>query len=223
MARFPDSGAPLRASWLALPPEPWKNGGGVTRTLAADPDGRWRVSIADIQRDGPYSRFPGDDRVSVVLSGDGVTLQGEGVAVPLRPREPAPFGGDAALQSTLIGGPVRVLNLFVRRGEAVASVTCAGVAAARCDVGSLPAAMAGRAVTQLIVAADAGGTGQGGFPGGLESGEYLLWRDGEMPGVDTPGVAAPGVDTPGTHPLPATPAAGFAVILTIAVSAAGPG
>ena len=157
---------PQRASWLALPPEPWKNGGGVTRTLAADPDGRWRVSIADIERDGPYSRFPGYDRVSVVLSGDGVTLQGEGVAVPLRPREPAPFGGDVGLQSTLIGGPVRVLNLFVRRGEAAASVTCAGVAAGRCDVGGLPGAMAGRAVTQLIVAADAGGAGgQGGFRG----------------------------------------------------------
>lgn len=209
MARCPDLAAPQRANWLALPPEPWKNGGGVTRTLAADPAGRWRVSIADIERDGPYSRFPGYDRVSVVLSGEGVTLQGEGVLVALRPREPAPFGGDDGLQSTLIGGPVRVLNLFVRRGEAVASVTCAGVAAGRCDVGGLPGAMAGRAVTQLIVAAQADGAGgQGGFLGELESGEYLLWRD---------------VPTPDAHPLPATPAAGFAVILTIAVSAANPG
>ncbi|MFY3435275.1 HutD family protein [Achromobacter mucicolens] len=208
MARCPDLAAPQRASWLALPPEPWKNGGGVTRTLAADPDGRWRVSIADIERDGPYSRFPGYDRVSVVLSGEGVTLQGEGVAVPLRPREPAPFRGDDVLQSTLIGA-VRVLNLFVRRGEAVASVTCAGVAAGRCDVGGLPGTLAGRTVTQLIVAAQVGrAVGQGGFPGELESGEYLLWRD---------------VPAPDAHPLPATPAAGFAVILTIAVSAASPG
>jgi environmental stress-induced protein Ves len=209
LARCPDLAAPQRASWLALPPEPWKNGGGVTRTLAADPDGRWRVSIADIERDGPYSRFPGYDRVSVVLSGEGVTLQGEGVAVPLRPREPAPFRGDDVLQSTLIGGAVRVLNLFVRRGEAVASVTCAGVAAGRCDVGGLPGTLAGRTVTQLIVAAQVGrAVGQGGFPGELESGEYLLWRD---------------VPAPDAHPLPATPAAGFAVILTIAVSAASPG
>lgn len=209
MARCPDLAAPQRASWLALPPEPWKNGGGVTRTLAADPDGRWRVSIAVIERDGPYSRFPGYDRVSVVLSGEGVTLQGEGVLVALRPREPAPFRGDDVLQSTLIGGPVRVLNLFVRRGEAVASVTCASVAAGRCDVGGLPGTLAGRTVTQLIVAAQADGAGgQGGFPGELESGEYLLWRD---------------VPAPDAHPLPATPAAGFAVILTVAVSAASPG
>lgn len=60
-----------QAAWQALPPEPWKNGGGVTRTLAVDGQAavpRWRVSIADIEQDGPYSRFPGYDRVSVVLS-----------------------------------------------------------------------------------------------------------------------------------------------------------
>lgn len=81
MAQFPEAGGARRGPWQALPPEPWKNGGGVTRTLAADKDAaesaaaRWRVSIADITRDGPYSRFAGDDRVSVVLSGAGVVLR----------------------------------------------------------------------------------------------------------------------------------------------------
>ncbi|CAB3725532.1 Protein Ves [Achromobacter deleyi] len=81
MAQFPETGGARRGPWQALPPEPWKNGGGVTRTLAADKDAaesaaaRWRVSIADITRDGPYSRFAGDDRVSVVLSGAGVVLR----------------------------------------------------------------------------------------------------------------------------------------------------
>ena len=154
MAQFPDSRGPVRASWLALPPEPWKNGGGVTRTLAADPAGRWRVSIADIERDGPYSRFPGFDRVSVVLAGEGVMLQGEGVAVALRPCEPAAFGGDALLQSTLVGGAVRVLNLFVLRGAAVASVTCSDVASGCCEVGSLPAGADGRDVTRLVVTSE---------------------------------------------------------------------
>lgn len=144
----------MRANWLALPPEPWKNGGGVTRTLAADPAGRWRVSIADIERDGPYSRFPGYDRVSVVLAGDGVMLQGEGVAVPLRLREPAVFGGDALLQSALVGGPVQVLNLFVLRGSAMASVTCSGAAFGGCEVGALPAGEDGREVTRLVVTAE---------------------------------------------------------------------
>ena len=81
MAQSPETGGARRGPWQALPPEPWKNGGGVTRTLAADKDAaesaaaRWRVSIADITRDGLYSRFAGDDRVSVVLSGAGVVLR----------------------------------------------------------------------------------------------------------------------------------------------------
>lgn len=167
MAQSPDSLDPVRASWLALPPEPWKNGGGVTRTLAADPAGRWRVSIADIERDGPYSRFPGFDRVSVVLAGEGVMLQGEGCAVPLRLREPAVFGGDALWQSTLVGGPVQVLNLFVLRGGAVASVTCSGAPSGGCEVGLMPAGVAGREVTRLVVTAE----------------EYRMSRGVEMRGV----------------------------------------
>ena len=225
MARFPEPPVPTRASWLALPPEPWKNGGGVTRTLAVDPAGRWRVSIADIGRDGPYSRFPGYDRVSVVLSGEGVTLQGEGVAVPLQPSEPAVFGGDAALQSTLVGGPVRVLNLFVLRGEAVAQVACTGVSPGHCEAGFLPEAAVGpREVTRLVVAADAG---QAGGPPAKQAapgaGEYLLTRRVEGPGVATPRVATPGVATPtATHAWALASGSGFAVVLDIAVLAGGP-
>lgn len=134
MARCPDS-AP--ASWLALPSEPWKNGGGRTRTLAADGAGRWRASIADIDRDGPYSRFPGYDRVSVVLSGQGVALRGEGAAVLLLPGKPAGFSGDAAFQSRLLGDPVRVLNLFVLRRAARACVCAIGGPAAALRAGAL--------------------------------------------------------------------------------------
>lgn len=130
------------AAWQALPPEPWKNGGGVTRTLAVDGQAampRWRVSIADIERDGPYSRFPGYDRVSVVLSGQGVALQGEGAGLDLLPGVPTAFAGDLALESRLLGGPVQVLNLFVLRAAAQATVSCAGSARAPLIVGALAA------------------------------------------------------------------------------------
>lgn len=156
MAQSPETGGARRGPWQALPPEPWKNGGGVTRTLAADKDAaesaaaRWRVSIADITRDGLYSRFAGDDRVSVVLSGAGVVLRDTraglrdecvprgNAGVPLReagvqvfdggtqvwlaPGQPVAFAGDAAWHGTLVDGPVQVLNLFVRRGAARARV-----------------------------------------------------------------------------------------------------
>ncbi len=35
----------------------------------------WRVSIADVERDGPFSRFPGIDRTIVLLEGAGMRLR----------------------------------------------------------------------------------------------------------------------------------------------------
>jgi environmental stress-induced protein Ves len=49
-------------------PRPWKNGGGQTTDVAVFPDGAglddfdWRVSIARVDGDGPFSIFPGVDR-----------------------------------------------------------------------------------------------------------------------------------------------------------------
>jgi len=51
---------------------PWKNGGGVTREVAAFPEGAaldafvWRVSVADVAQAGPFSRFAGIDRTLAV-------------------------------------------------------------------------------------------------------------------------------------------------------------
>ncbi|MFM0598368.1 MULTISPECIES: HutD/Ves family protein [Paraburkholderia] len=59
---------------------PWKNGGGVTREVAAVPEQAgldcfvWRVSIADVAQAGPFSRFAGIDRTLVLLSGAGMLL-----------------------------------------------------------------------------------------------------------------------------------------------------
>ena len=53
----------------------WKNGGGVTREVAAYPPGAglddfdWRVSMATVEAGGPFSVFPGVDRVLAVLEG----------------------------------------------------------------------------------------------------------------------------------------------------------
>lgn len=157
MAQFPDPAGPTRANWLALPSEPWKNGGGVTRTLAVDDaipgrTPRWRVSVAEIERDGPYSRFPGYDRVSVVLSGDGVDLLGDGTAVTLLPGIATAFAGDVAFQSRLRGGAVRVLNLFVLRGAAQASVLCAGAAQQALTAGSVLAEESAAQTLRVVLA-----------------------------------------------------------------------
>ncbi|HXZ10527.1 MAG TPA: HutD family protein, partial [Paraburkholderia sp.] len=68
----------IRATGLVA--SPWKNGGGVTREVAAYPQGAgldtfvWRVSVADVSQPGPFSRFAGIDRTLVLLSGAGMLL-----------------------------------------------------------------------------------------------------------------------------------------------------
>ena len=50
-------------------PEPWANGGGTTRELARADDGSWRISLADIGSDGPFSVLAGRHRVLTVVEG----------------------------------------------------------------------------------------------------------------------------------------------------------
>jgi uncharacterized protein len=99
-----------------ITPQSWKNGGGVTRELLAWPsvdDWIVRVSVADIERDGPFSPFPGVERHFAVLKGNGVRLFGvdefrAGSSV-------ARFEGEIAPYCELIDGPTRDLNVMIRR------------------------------------------------------------------------------------------------------------
>lgn len=100
----------------SIAPELWRNGGGVTRTLAREGD-EWRVSIAEVQKDGSYSRFEGLSRISFVLRGDGVVLRDADHAIELLPRQAMEYDGDTPWQATLIDGPVSVLNVMSRRGR----------------------------------------------------------------------------------------------------------
>ncbi|MBP0595148.1 HutD family protein [Paraburkholderia sp. LEh10] len=111
---------------------PWKNGGGVTREVAAFPVGAgldafvWRVSVADVAVAGPFSRFAGIDRTLVLLSGAGMLLDETGAdAVTHALREPldvARFEGETAIDARLVDGATRDFNLMVRRGAATGDV-----------------------------------------------------------------------------------------------------
>jgi hypothetical protein len=74
-----------------------------------------RVSVADIDRDGPFSVFPGVQRWFVVLQGAGVALTVDGrVQCLARGDAPLLFAGDAAVDCRLLDGPTRDLNLMLR-------------------------------------------------------------------------------------------------------------
>ena len=109
---------------------PWKNGGGVTREVAAFPEGAtldsfvWRVSIADVAQPGPFSRFEGIDRTLVLLSGAGMLLDAaNGPAHALtQALDMAHFAGESAIDARLVDGATRDFNLMVRRGVASGEV-----------------------------------------------------------------------------------------------------
>lgn len=94
-------------------PQPWANGGGATRELLRADDGSWRVSLADIDRDGPFSSFPGRRRLLTVVDGTVLTLVVDGVEQVVEPRRPFAFDGDAEVTASVPEGPVRVLNVIV--------------------------------------------------------------------------------------------------------------
>lgn len=104
-------------------PAPWKNGGGVTWELAAGPVGAgldtfdWRISIAEVAVGGPFSSFPGIDRILTVLSGEGMALHvaGYGSTTLGSESEPFAFPGDLPCNATLAAGPIKDLNIMVRR------------------------------------------------------------------------------------------------------------
>ncbi len=109
---------------------PWKNGGGVTVEIAVHPKGAsvddfdWRISMATVASDGPFSVFPGIDRTLSVLEGDGIVLDVEGEETTLT-RESAPlaFAADARSSARLIGSAITDLNVMTRRGRFVHKVT----------------------------------------------------------------------------------------------------
>jgi len=107
--------------------QPWKNGGGITHELWREDRGSGfalRLSIAEVERDGPFSRFPGIDRVILMLEGNGFRLRsGDRLVEIARPHEPFAFAGEDDWHCTLVDGPVRDFNVMVDRAVYTARVT----------------------------------------------------------------------------------------------------
>lgn len=102
---------------------PWKNGGGETTEIAVFPDNAglsdfdWRVSMARVEGDGPFSSFPGIDRTLAILEGAGIVLHVEG-HTPKRlviESEPHAFPADIATSADLADGTVIDFNVMSRR------------------------------------------------------------------------------------------------------------
>ena len=101
---------------------PWKNGMGSTTEIAIHPadakldDFDWRVSMAQVASDGPFSSFASIDRTLLVLEGNGIALSVAGQPDVRIDRETIhSFPGDQPTSARLIAGPIIDLNVMSRR------------------------------------------------------------------------------------------------------------
>jgi hypothetical protein len=117
---------------------PWRNGGGATDELWREPPEPApfdvRVSAAAVASDGPFSLFPGVDRVILLVRGAGFELSGlAGQHVLAEPGVPFAFAGETPWACRLLAGPVADLNVMVRRATGLRAWVRPGAA------GPLPA------------------------------------------------------------------------------------
>ncbi len=144
---------------------PWKNGGGETVEIAVSPpdaalsDFDWRISMATVATDGPFSIFAGIDRTLSILEGDGMALAIDGAEprVLTTASEPLSFPADVAVSATLPGGPITDLNVMTRRArlrhrvermkvDGPSSVEIAGTWLVLCQQGTLSLQWAGESI-----------------------------------------------------------------------------
>ncbi len=117
--------------------ERWRNGGGWTRQIAAGSlatpifdadaaaqDWDWRLSIAEVEADGPFSTFAGIERTLVLLSGAGMDLLSpDGCVMDLAsPLSRADFPGEQVIEGRLRDGATTDFNLMWRRDALRASL-----------------------------------------------------------------------------------------------------
>lgn len=165
-----------------LPARPWKNGAGHTREIAAFPPGsgtddfEWRLSLAEVAQDGPFSAFPGVDRQILLWRGDGLHLR-DGASLDHRldrPGVPFAFDGAAPITAALLGGPTLDLNVMTRRGRWRADVSRIGE----------PARIATADAVLLLCGAGAWGVTD--EPQPLVADNGVLWRTSPGPLVVEP-------------------------------------
>jgi hypothetical protein len=157
----------MTRAWKRLDPAqyrmmPWKNGGGTTAELAIHPPGAhppgaglggvrfiWRLSIATIGQDGPFSSFEGYERTIMLIEGKGMTLDfgPEGRVRLDRPYEPVQFKGEWAATCALIDGSCRDFNVMVERARGSARTRVIAL-------GSDPTTVVSSGMTTVLFALD---------------------------------------------------------------------
>ncbi|MCB1049227.1 MAG: HutD family protein [Acidobacteria bacterium] len=112
--------------------KPWKNGQGKTLELAVETQEgseawNWRLSMARVEADGPFSDFSGYERHLMLIEGRGLDLRHEHHAdqILIQPFEHVVFGGDWQTSARLVSGPITDFNVMTRIGTCSAQLLAA--------------------------------------------------------------------------------------------------
>lgn len=97
---------------------PWKNGGGITTELFKLNDLNdnllFRLSMAEVSKNGPFSKFLSIKRALVILNGNGINLVGDTFQTTLtKDSDVLYFDGHENIDSTLTDGPCMDFNAMV--------------------------------------------------------------------------------------------------------------
>lgn len=110
--------------YATLVQSPWKNGGGSTTEIEIAPHGAgfdsfdWRISLARVVQDGPFSVFSGIDRTLALVEGEGMLLDFDGERRFLLSHDDPviAFDGGHSVMARLNDGPTIDFNVMTRQG-----------------------------------------------------------------------------------------------------------
>jgi len=112
-----------RAEHTAMP---WANGRGTSHEIASNRNCEglwtWRLAMAPVNDDGPFSRIDCVNRSLVVIEGAGMNLSVDRKKVQCEPLQVVQFRGEAVTEASLIDGPILDINLMVRRNDATGNM-----------------------------------------------------------------------------------------------------
>jgi environmental stress-induced protein Ves len=103
---------------------PWRNGRGTSfqvwpRGSVAGHAG-FQLNLTPIAAGGPFSHYPGVDRILAVAKGGGLSFDGRDGT--MKAGDAIAFPGEATMTARLHDGPVTVFNLLMRRVDWVGSL-----------------------------------------------------------------------------------------------------
>jgi environmental stress-induced protein Ves len=106
---------------------PWANGRGTSYEIVSDrnesDEWTWRLAMAPVNEDGPFSRIECVNRFLAVIQGNGMLLSVDRKKIQCRPMQVVRFRGDAITDAMLTDGPITDINLMIRRKEADGEMT----------------------------------------------------------------------------------------------------